>query len=1789
VKVHQISDFTPKFAEILINRAHSKVGRFAQVVHPRIVCSLLVMILFSCLGSVAQTTLYNGIELPAVWPPTQQVSQQYTVPGYITNPPAVIPIDIGRQLFVDDFLIEQTTLTKSAHRPVMYSNNPVLAPGGFDSKGSAFPYSDGVWYDPADHLFKMWYLGGYENMICYAYSKDGKDWIKPALRDAVVPGTNMVLQIGGQRDSDTVWMDLEDPDPSRKFKAFALASAPIMNVYFSPDGIHWSGPQPQTIDSLSDRTTIFRNPFRKVWVESARMTATLPPTSSLLSSRPSRLRYYSESSDLTTWTPASPASKFWTGPDEKDPPYAGPGGALPELYNLDAVAYESLMVGLFSWFNPGQSSGGGAGPNLVELGVGFSRDGFSWVRPARGGGNNAFIPASNVPGTWNMGNTQSVGGGFLVVGDELWFYFSGRSNLHGMAGTGSTGLATMRRDGFYSMDAGNSEGALLTRKVLFSGGHLFVNVNDPQGALQVEVLDSDGNVIVPFTKQNSAVVSVNNTQQEVTWNGTGDLSSLAGRPVRFRFYLTSGQLYSFWVSKNSNGASGGYLAAGGPGFTGATDNAGSGSGSGPSLDTPSLSVLPAQLSFSAKSGSGNPQAQSVNVTNTGTGTIRWTATASQPWITLSSSSGTDAQGIQVGVNTAGLAVGNYSGTITISAPGANPNVQTATLSLSISSGVPVSNGNLVGLWTFDSANMSATQVLDQSGNSLTGVLNGAATSAPGIIGEALSLDGRTGFVQFSPDTLTDLTGDLSLAAWIKTQNNSRVEAIISRYDAAGSEAGYLLCTDAAGHVQLRVGRANAPQGAVTLTNGSTLVNDGKWHHVAVVISLAQAVTFYVDGAPTSTQTINIVGQSSSAILRLGLNPWFDYGTYFTGSLDDVRIYKRALSALEIGTLAASLQAGAVATPVIAPAGGTFPSAVSVSVKSPTPGSTTYYTTDGSDPTTGSPQYTVPLAVRSSTTVKAKAVVMGMKDSLVASAPFTIGTNGGGVSPIAYWNLDIASVVGNQLLDQSGNNLIGTMSGGVTSTAGVIKEALAFDGSTGFIQFPKETATDLNTNLSLAVWVKTSNNSRKEAILSKYSAAGTESGYLLRTDADGHVELHIGAHNVASKTITKLIDSGKTVNDGQWHHVAAVIQLGQGATFYIDGVQSSSQPLNIVPADATAPSADLRIGVNGWQDYGTFFTGVLDDIRIYDRVISANEVAALANVSTPPPTKPVLSVTPQTLAFNAQIGSGNPAQQSVNVNNSGGGTLTWTAAADQPWIGISSSANAVAVQANVNGLAAGNYGGTLTISAPGATPASQTVRVSLVVSTTPPPPPPPPPPPNGGQHFAAPNGSSSGNGSINQPWDLQTALNHPSAVKPGDVIWLRGGAYGGGGSGTQFTSHLTGTAANPILVRQYPGERAIINGGIGTYAPYTWYWGFEVTNLDTSRGRRPECMDTYPGSTGVKLINLVLHDCAEGIGLWKDAIDAEAYGNLIYFVGEQGTTRGHGHAIYAQNDQGTKHVLDNITFGSFDINMQFYGSGQAFVKNFDLDGNVAFNAGSVVDNYVDNIIFAVGSGLDNISVKNSYTYHTPSLNRGYSRLGWQFGGRNGSLTSTGNYWIGGATALELWGWQNLNASGNVSYVDTGTLVRMNTLGIATSQYSMNNNTYYGSGFFSLNGQLQGYAGWKSSSGLDANSQFTAGRPTGIWSFVRANKYEAGRANVVIYNWDLQTSVLVDVSNVLKPGDNYVVKDGQDFFGPPAASGTYAGGSISIPMTGTGISPVVGGSPVSPKHTAPEFGVFILFKQ
>src|SRR5438309_3293162 len=99
-------------------------------------------IIFLALSGIFFFRSVRAQDIPAlstVRTPTQELQ----VAPYLSNPPAVIPIDTGRQLFVDDFLIEQSNLARVPHRPVMYPGNPILTPGPRDTANLAMPYSDG--------------------------------------------------------------------------------------------------------------------------------------------------------------------------------------------------------------------------------------------------------------------------------------------------------------------------------------------------------------------------------------------------------------------------------------------------------------------------------------------------------------------------------------------------------------------------------------------------------------------------------------------------------------------------------------------------------------------------------------------------------------------------------------------------------------------------------------------------------------------------------------------------------------------------------------------------------------------------------------------------------------------------------------------------------------------------------------------------------------------------------------------------------------------------------------------------------------------------------------------------------------------------------------------------------------------------------------------------------------------------------------------------------------------------------------------------------------------------------------------------------------------------------------------------------------------------------------------------------------------------------------------------------------------------------------------------------------
>lgn len=549
--------------------------------------------------------LYNGIKLPDQWPPRDMKPDSYEsmpVP-YLNSPPEVIPIDVGRQLFIDDFLIEYTNLNREFHNPVKHEGNPLLTPETKVEKNEGYcptaaPFSDGCFYDPKDGLFKLYYMAGWFDGVALATSSDGINWLRPTLD--VVSGTNVVLETGNlRRDGVSVWLDHDSSDPAERFKMYFWAREGKIGkklsggqgyLLTSSDGVNWNWRG--KIGPTGDNSTFYYNPFRDKWTFTTRKYGRPSPPWAINPWNQSggeehvrgrgRARSYWENEDflaaLDGWSGYEPV--FWLGADNQDHKREKYEiGRVPQIYKVDAVGYESLVIGLIQLHHgpPNSVCADGGYPKLTELQLAYSRDGFHWDRSNR----ETFIGATLEKGSWERAYIHSIGGVCNVIDDNLHFYYTAfqgdESNLNpnshwnGMYANASTGLAALRRDGFASMDAGEEERILLTRKVKFKENNLFVNVDAPKGRLYVEICQRDGKPILGFTRDDCLPISIDSTKHLVKWKSNEGIGAVIDKPVRIKFYLTNAKIYAFWISKDHEGKSGGATAAGGPGLLGTWD------------------------------------------------------------------------------------------------------------------------------------------------------------------------------------------------------------------------------------------------------------------------------------------------------------------------------------------------------------------------------------------------------------------------------------------------------------------------------------------------------------------------------------------------------------------------------------------------------------------------------------------------------------------------------------------------------------------------------------------------------------------------------------------------------------------------------------------------------------------------------------------------------------------------------------------------------------------------------------------------------------------------------------------------------------------------------------------------------------------------------------------------------------------------------------------------------------------------------------------------------------------
>ncbi|HET9602985.1 MAG TPA: Ig-like domain-containing protein [Gemmatimonadales bacterium] len=384
-------------------------------------------------------------------------------------------------------------------------------------------------------------------------------------------------------------------------------------------------------------------------------------------------------------------------------------------------------------------------------------------------------------------------------------------------------------------------------------------------------------------------------------------------------------------------------------------------------------------------------------------------------------------------------------------------------------------------------------------------------------------------------------------------------------------------------------------------------------------------------------------------------------------------------------------------------------------------------------------------------------------------------------------------------------------------------------------------------------------------------------------------------------------------------------------------------------------------------------------------------------------------------------------------------------------------------------------------------------------------------------YVAPSGSSGGSGTKASPWDLNSVLSGNKSIPAGDTVWVRGGKYIG-----QFYAYLSGSASAPVVIRQYPGERATIDGNLVVVGSHLVFWGLEVMNSNPLGVYRLGVNNRGPSN---QFINLVVHDAgASGIYLGVEGSGSGVYGSLVY---NNGTNSNQDHGIYANNNSPASAIEDNIIFDNQAYGLHGYTSIANYINNIQVRGNVSFNNGLITNLGGRPDLFVGGSvPATGIVVTGNYTYRIDggqTVELGYGST------PNGSLTYQDNYLVG---RVDIHNW---------------------------SQLTQGNNTIL----------------------------TLASHPSATQVFVRPNKYEAGRANVIVYNWGQAGAASADLSGVLRDGDSYEIRNAQDFYGAAVASGTFSGGSVTIPL-----SPMVAVRPLgrasNSLSTGTQFGVFVVLR-
>ena len=162
--------------------------------------------------------------------------------------------------------------------------------------------------------------------------------------------------------------------------------------------------------------------------------------------------------------------------------------------------------------------------------------------------------------------------------------------------------------------------------------------------------------------------------------------------------------------------------------------------------------------------------------------------------------------------------------------------------------------------------------------------------------------------------------------------------------------------------------------------------------------------------------------------------------------------------------------------------------------------------------------------------------------------------------------------------------------------GTFGKALSFDGVDDYVDCGNDESLDLFGEITVAAWFRTTQDSVGSICLRKRYNYGTSPGFGLSINNDGQVSFNLGDGTNRADACTT-----DAYNDGNWHYAVGV-KDGSMVYIYIDGVLKGTDTDDV---NITAYDCNLMIGQRGWG--GNFFNGLIDEVRIYNRALSEEEI------------------------------------------------------------------------------------------------------------------------------------------------------------------------------------------------------------------------------------------------------------------------------------------------------------------------------------------------------------------------------------------------------------------------------------------------------------------------------------------------------------------------------------------------------------------------------------------------------